>query len=518
MTLTTQLATLQARHAQVQNATTVLNSIGKIPTNLPQIAHITPYLAELTLIMNNIESMLTWATDIDGVIGNDIFSQSIVTDEGANRQIEFTHLETIRNVILTCNNVGDLVQQVNAYPEVTDAVRERLIHDIRTIVNFDFYDAPMTLDDLEYALDRLSNLPSSWFYDTNYFEDPIVTKYKNNGAGTTEKLERFGINTSDGKPNYFFPASAIENDQELRREAVLSTFDIWTHYGYMLHHRPSGLSAVETLIGWVNYWEHSSLVVTNSSSYPLPEVAALQTFIMFDLIRNTSGSNLGIPIFLNNIPIQEQENAYQDYMNRLETYLIIPGSIHSALRPDFDDDGVAEWFLVAMSEWSVLIHRPALGSQGDLRTGLPEMRLLNSLDGNDIDGTSNNELNFTRLAGYANFNFYNDMSDDEVTVAVVNPQGNSENIDITIPIGRETWGGTEFQNKVLWDYYWNIGQNGQPGIVNLNGRSIRLYEYRQGSDAENVIYFLTIQQRNFIKGNLLNKERPAINNNTDLES
>jgi len=138
MVVTTQLATLQNRTAEIANATTVLNTIGKIPTNLPQIPYIIPYAVELKEIMDDIITMLTWAIDIDGVIGNDVFYNSIFTEEGVNRSITLTRLQAIHSFITIKPNFGAVVNDLGSYPEVSNAVFAKIIENIKSEVNASF--------------------------------------------------------------------------------------------------------------------------------------------------------------------------------------------------------------------------------------------------------------------------------------------------------------------------------------------------------------------------------------------
>jgi hypothetical protein len=370
--------------------------------------------------------------------------------------------------------------------EIQQALKERIIAEINTIVGFEFYHLQMVFSDLVYAYTTLTNLcdPSNYVVQgvVQCFEDPIAVKYREEGDGLLELYE--SRPADDDRPHYYFPGSVISSNQELRKEAVVSSFDLWTHYGYMLNLRPSGLTPVETLIGWVNRWEHGSLVPHDTTATQPTEVAAaLQTFLMFDLIRNVNSDlDLGIPIFLQGYAEDQKEAAYNDYMNRLNTYLIVPNAIHVGLD---NNDPAAEWLVIAMTEWSVLIHRPAV-SDGDLRTGIEWRRLLLPLD-----RAVASERPFTFLEGYSSYNFYQDLGDGTVNVDTTTGMK-----QIIIPPDTGTWGGSEFENPALEAYYWNNGP-----VITLNtangdpcSKTVVLYSAKYGTAANNSVYFFTDAQ------------------------
>jgi hypothetical protein len=354
----------------------------------------------------------------------------------------------------------------------------------------------------------LTNLCNPGNYDPTCFEDPIAAAYTvpQTQTGTLGILEFFGFGPEDDpRPYFYFPGDVIGGGtiegQALRREAVLSSFDLWAHYGYMLNFKPAGLTAVETLIAWINYWEHGSLVPADAvSTLPTPVAAALQTFLMYDLLRNVNTTEqLGIPFFLNNVPQSQRAAQYNEYLNRLETYLVVPGLIHIGLQ---NNEPAARWLIVAMSEWSVLIHHPARSAPADLRTGIEKRRLLNPLNRTDPI-----EAPFTYLSGYASYNFYEDLGD-----GVVNVQTTVGGVQIAIPQGTNTWGGSEFGNGILAAYYWSNGPTASLSPCNEN---VTLYSAKYGTGPNNSVYFLTDGQTRLI--NYLLQNQASITDDSTLE-
>jgi hypothetical protein len=116
----------------------------------------------------------------------------------------------------------------------------------------------------------------------------------------------------------------------------------------------------------------------------------------------------------------------------------------------------------------------------DLRTGI-ESRLLMEFDTDQ----RRNYLNVGNITTREYYELYNQGS-----LRLETLDGSQE---IPVPSGTQTWGGSEFRNVALREFYWDAREDGNVQIASCN-RNIRIFSLRIGLSSDNCVYYLNKEQ------------------------
>lgn len=312
--------------------------------------------------------------------------------------------------------------------------------------------------------------------DITCFPDPFEAKY---ATGTNPDYLVAYMYDDQGRMNYYVPGSQLGTNQELRQEIALASVEIWTHYGYFLNTPITSLgeklTALDTLVMLINRFEHNFVSASDPIAiYPPSYVSVTQQIIAFDFISNiNSAFGLGFPFLLEGIPIEQQKERFDQYIGKLNTYLTVPGS----LQVDLDrNEPIANWFKIALSEWTVILTRVSRDGRANLRTGMAEQRLLVPLASNQVQ-------TFVNVGNITDYNHYQLYQSGQVAFNTSNGP-----VLFSIPASTQTWGSTEFTSTIVRDLYWDADQVGSITLPCQKNR--KLHSGKLGPSSSNSVYFL----------------------------